>query len=78
MKEKLKYISYNLRSHRAKNGYTQDKVAELLNVSRTTYNDYEVNPQKVKVETYMKIAELFHCQLSDFFVENDVALSNEE
>lgn len=76
MKEKLKYVSNNLRSYRARVGYTQDKVAEILGISRITYCDYEVNPQKVKVEMLQQIADVLNCKLSDFFVENDVTYSN--
>ena len=76
MKEKLKYVSNNLRSYRARAGYTQDKVAEILGISRITYCDYEVNPQKVKVEMLQQIADVLNCKLSDFFVENDVTYSN--
>lgn len=76
MKEKLKYVSNNLRSYRARAGYTQDKVAEILGISRITYCDYEVNPQKVKVEMLQQIADVLNCKLSDFFVENNVTYSN--
>lgn len=76
MKEKLKYVSNNLRSYRARAGYTQDKVAEILGISRITYCDYEVNPQKVKVEMLQQIADVLNCKLSDFFVENIVTYSN--
>jgi len=77
MKEKLAYISNNLKSYRARIGYTQDKMAELLGVSRNTYCEYEVNPQKVKVETLQQIADILKCKLSDFFVVHNVTLSNE-
>lgn len=76
MKEKLKYVSNNLRSYRARAGYTQDKVAEILGISRITYCDYEVNPQKVKVEMLQQIADVLNCKLSDFFAENNVTYSN--
>lgn len=78
MKEKLKYVSNNLRSYRARAGYTQDKVAEILGISRITYCDYEVNPQKVKVEMLQQIADVLNCKLSDFFVENSVTYSNKK
>ena len=77
MKDKLKYISNNLRSYRARAGYTQDKIAEILGISRVTYCDYEVNPQKVKVEILQQIADVLNCKLSDFFVENSVTISND-
>ena len=76
MKDKLKYVSNNLKSYRIRAGYTQDKTAELLGISRVTYCDYEVNPQKVKVETLQQIADVLKCKLSDFFVEYNVTKSN--
>lgn len=76
MKEKLKYISNNLKSYRARMGYSQDQIADLLNISRATYCDYEVNPQKVKIETYVKIADILNCKLSDFFVHNNATNSD--
>lgn len=76
MKEKLKYISNNLKSYRMRVGYTQDKVSELLGISRVTYCDYEVNPQKVKIETLQQIADVLNCKLADFFVETNVTISN--
>lgn len=77
MKEKLRYISNNIKSFRVKSGLTQEKMAELLGVSRVTYCDYEVNPQKVKIETFQQIADILNCNLSDFFVETNVTYSNE-
>lgn len=76
MKDKLKYISNNMKSLRNRVGFTQDKMAKLLEISRVTYCDYEVNPQKVKIETFQQIADILKCKLSDFFVEYDVTESN--
>ena len=78
MKEKLKYISNNLKSCRIRMGYTQEEVAEMLGIARVTYCDYEVNPQKVKVETLQQIADILKCNLSDFFIEINVTNSNEK
>ncbi len=77
MKEKVLYISNNLRSYRTRLGYTQEKMAKMLNVSRNTYNDYEVNPQKVRIETLQDIADILQCNLSDFFVQLNVTESND-
>ncbi len=76
MKDKLKYISNNMKSLRNRVGLTQDKMAELMEISRVTYCDYEVNPQKVKIETFQQIANILECKLSDFFVEYNVTNSN--
>ncbi len=76
MKEKLNYISNNIKSYRVRNGYSQEKMAELLGISRATYCDYEVNPQKVKVEMLKRISDILNCELSDFFIEFNVTNSN--
>lgn len=76
MNEKLNYISNNIKSYRVKMGYTQENMAEILGVTRKTYNDYEIKPEKVKLETYKKIANVLNCKLSDFFVECNVAYSD--
>lgn len=78
MKEKLSYITNNIKSFRARAGYSQEQMAELLDVSRATYCDYEVNPQKVKVETLTNIADVLKCNLSDFFVEFKVTDSDKK
>ena len=62
--------------YRMRIGYTQEKMANILNVSRTTYCDYEVNPQKLKVETLQDIADVLKCDLADFFVQINVTESN--
>lgn len=76
MKEKLSYISNNLKSYRVRAGYTQEKMAELLGISRITYCDYEVNPQRMKIELYQEIADILNCNLADFFIIQNVAKSN--
>ena len=78
MKEKLSYISNNIRSYRIRSGLTQREVADKLGVSRITYNIYEVNPKKVRIETLQQIALIFNCNLMDFFVQPKVAESNIE
>lgn len=76
MKEKVQYISNNLKSYRIRLGYTQEQMAKKLNVSRNTYCDYEVNPQKLRIETLQDIAGILQCELSDFFVQINVTNSN--
>ena len=76
MKEKLQYISNNIKSYRIRLGYNQEKMAKILGISRITYCDYEVNPQKLKIETLQDMADILKCNLSDFFVQLDVTESN--
>lgn len=77
MKEKLKFVSNNLKWARTRAGLSQEEAAQKINVSRATYCDYEVNPQKVKIETLMKLSILYKCSLKEFFLENDVTYRDE-
>ena len=72
MKEKLQYISNNIKSYRVRSGYTQEQMAEKLGITRISYCDYEVNVQKVKIETLQKIADILQCELADFFIQHNV------
>ena len=76
MKEKLKYVSQNIKSFRVRLGYKQEDVAKMLGVVRETYCDYETNPGQVKVETLTRLSEILNCSLSDFFVETIVTKSD--
>ena len=76
-KEQLKFVTNNMKSYRNRLGYTQEKMADLLGVSRTTYCDSETNPQNVRIETFKKMADILQCELSDFFIVFNVTTSDE-
>lgn len=78
MSDKLIYVTNNMKSLRNRIGLSQQETSEKLGVSRTTYCDYEVNPSKVKLETFKKLAEIFGCELADFFKEFKVTKSDEK
>lgn len=76
MNNKLDYIKNNIKSLRVKKGLTQEDVAYLMGISRATYNDYETNPLNVKIDTYNKMADIFDCNLIDFFIVSNVTNSD--
>ena len=76
MKEKLKYISNNLKSYRVKMGYTQEDMAEMLGITRNTYCNYEVQLRKLTIEKLTNIAKILKCDVADFFVKTNVTESN--
>lgn len=49
-----------LRELREKYGYTQDQVAEAINMSRITYVRYESDMRNVRGPELMALAELYH------------------
>ena len=61
-------IANNLKGYRVKAGLTQEKVAELLGVDKRTIINYEANAGNVKLDTYVKLANIYGCYLQDFFV----------
>lgn len=60
-------IANNIRAERNRSKITIDKVVEKLRISKPTYIKYEKNADGVKVGFLIKLAELFNCQVSDFF-----------
>lgn len=69
-------IGDKLRYLREKNGYTQRKVADFLNIDRSTYSYYETGKTRPDIETLKKLANLFHVSI-DYIAENNVKLRNE-
>ena len=69
-------IGDKLRYLREKNGYTQRKVADFLNIDRSTYSYYETRKTRPDIETLKKLANLFHVSI-DYIAENNVKLRSE-
>ena len=50
----------NIRSLRIDNGYTQQQIADYLNVKQNTYSQYEVGTLNYPVDTLMKLADFYN------------------
>lgn len=77
-------ISKVLKEYRLKEGKTQKDMAEILKISRSTYNNYEQNIADPNIETLIKLADYFHTTV-DALVDHQVpylldrsTLSNEQ
>lgn len=66
----------NLREARIEKGYTQKELAQLLNISRTTYNKYENNSSKPDINLIVKIAVLLEVS-TDFLLDFNTNLNPE-
>lgn len=62
-----KIIADNIRAERNRASITMDDITKELNISRTTYIEYEKDAKSVKTSTLLKLAELFNCDIADFF-----------
>lgn len=65
-----------LRELREKNGYTQDFVAEAINISRITYVRYENDMRNVRGPELRALANLYHVSV-DYLLGNGVEIESQ-
>ncbi len=77
-------MNENLKKLRKQHGYTQQEIANMLNISRMKYNHYELKDSEPNIETLKKIADIFHITV-DSLIGHEVpymldksSLSNEQ
>lgn len=58
-KEKYKLLGLNIAYYRKLNGYTQETLAEKLDVDRTTISKIELATSGVSLDIIFDIADLF-------------------
>ena len=56
-----------LESLRESKGVTKVAIANYLGVSRPTYDEYEGNPRKMRVETALAVAEFLGVDVNEIF-----------
>ena len=64
------FLGSNLSYYRKIAGLTQQQVAELLNLNRTTYTKYETGASEPSVEILKRIAETFGVEVGDLLAES--------
>ncbi len=60
-------IGNKLKELRTSNNLTQEKLAEILNISRVNYTRYENNKVRPDYETLIKIVDFYDISLDDLF-----------
>ena len=60
-----------IKGFREKYGYTQDKLADFLDIKREMISFYETGERETPVEVLEKLSDLFGVELQVFFSEND-------
>ena len=58
--------SFIIKSLRSKHGKTQSEMAQMLGISRQSYNYIENNPTKAPLEKIMKIFKILNESIDDF------------
>lgn len=57
-----------LKAKRAEHGYTQAKVAELLNISTSSYIHKENGDTQFSLDEVKRLLKIFNCQFEDIFL----------
>ncbi len=70
-------IGKKLREYRYKNNYSQQQVAEFLDISQSTYCDWESDKTFPKAENLSKVAKLYDIDINDLLQsDNQVNIIN--
>ncbi len=64
------YLGSNLSYYRKLAGLTQQQVADMLNLNRTTYTKYETGASEPSIEILKRIAETFGVEVGDLLNES--------
>ena len=66
--KKFKIIENNymrLKELRIKAGFTQEQIANHLNINQRTYSGYEIGKHEPNIETLKKLSLLFHVSIDE-------------
>lgn len=63
-------VKYNLKGLRAKRGITQEQMAEVLEITSSTYNRKENGLREFTIEEAKKISEFFGESIEEIFFAN--------
>lgn len=62
-----------IKAYRDKNGFSQQTVADYLQIKRETLSYYETNEREAPLDILERLADLYGAELTDFF-ETDPTL----
>ena len=60
-------VRNNLRAYRIACGYTQDDVAEILQVTKRTVSNYECHPENLDIAKLNSLGKLYGVHPKEFF-----------
>ena len=70
-------LGFNIRKIREKKGFSQEYMANVLNISQASYARLENEETKVTVERLQKIAEILETNIIDFFNTDKFIIHNQ-
>lgn len=66
-------LGQNLIFFRKMVGWTQQQIADMLNINRTTYTKYELGTSEPSLEILKKIASLLNVDMNTLLDENTIS-----
>lgn len=66
-------IGRRLKQYRVACGLTQDQVASILNINRTTYTKYETGVSEPSIDTLNRIVSIFGIDFNSLLGEKDIS-----
>lgn len=69
-----KDIGSRLRAMRLRAGFTQERLAEALNITSQQIQKYECGSNKLNTDRLQQLAEVFNTSVQSFFETSDEAL----
>ncbi len=69
-------IGIKLRKLRMQNGYSQEYLAEVLEVSQKTYSNMENDKSSISIDTLKKIAQEYKIDLLDLINDGKIVQNN--
>lgn len=70
-------IGFNIRKIREQKGFSQEYMANVLNISQASYARMESEETKITVERLQKIAEILETSVIDFFNSDKFTIHNQ-
>lgn len=68
-------IGTRIRRLRTEKGFTQEKIADLLQMPQASYSNLENNKGKIDLKTIQKIAKIYQIDLIDILKEEEVTVN---
>lgn len=62
-------INERLRELRIKSGYTQNQIAKILNIDRSTYSYYEIGKTMPDVSALLLLARVFNISINELLAD---------
>ena len=66
--QRLQVIGKSLQKLRLKTGYSQEEIAERLNITSKSYGEYERGDATLNILRLIQIAEIFECEIDELLV----------